>query len=288
VDGNVAVRLTLGAGPTPERDPGIGGAPRVRGIPVRGSNASTRTACRIAFTKGSRFGTPDALDGVERFVRGAGASGDPAHGEIEMPGSNERRHHFASRTAIAIASALLLASCGADPAEDGSELGAVHDAVPEAAAAKAKVDGGAGSAGRKTKGPAPIEQPPAATGPAATLAFALTAAATDPVAELVIADTPKVLVVADWTGVSSDLGERLDLFEPSGLLYYSSVISFSEAQRSDATVTRDADGSYRVAFTLQIQGSPIEMYAIQGAWRATVSLAGTRAEPVASATVTLR
>jgi hypothetical protein len=242
---------------------------------------------------------------------------------MRMP---HKRHDIVrTRPAIAaLAAALLVAACGVDPAAD---LSATRAAGPVPAAAgtatgpapgssATPVDPGAAPA-EVADGPAEVadapadvqepaqeEEPLAAVDdapadmeeaappadPAATLAFTLAPAGADPapVAELEIATTPSVFIVADWTNVTPDLAQRLDVFEPGGSLYYSTVIPFAGTQRGDATVSLTADGSCRVRFTLEIQGTPIEWYQMAGGWRATVSLAGTRAPPAAAATVVLR
>lgn len=191
-------------------------------------------------------------------------------------------HHEAvriRRTLAAIAAGLLLAACGQESdSEDVSSRSAEtdtveHTAQPGATAAKA----------RKPPAPQPVPQP------AATVAFSLTppGATPVPVTELEISGASSVFIASRWTGVTSAHGQRLDIYDPTGVLYYSTVIPFSGTQRTDASVMLDPDGAYRVVFTLEIQGSPIEIYAMAGTWRATVSLDGT-STAAASTTILLR
>jgi hypothetical protein len=100
-----------------------------------------------------------------------------------------------------------------------------------------------------------------------------------------IYDVPELYVVADWTGVAPDGAQRLALYAPSGVLYYSTVIPFSQPARSDVRVVVRPDGSRRVAFTLQIWGTTIERFQLAGTWRAEVGLDG--GEVLASSTVVL-
>lgn len=162
-----------------------------------------------------------------------------------------------------------------------------------AGTASAAADGGQGStAGNATSPTAdPVADPvtpPAPDGPAVAVAFAdaLPSAAFTPTADAAIASTARLYAVADWTGVTADQSERLDLVSPQGSSYYALEIPFAETSTSLVSVAVLADGTRRVVFELIVWGSTIESFAQVGAWTANVTLVnGTAA---GSATVVLR
>jgi hypothetical protein len=172
------------------------------------------------------------------------------------------------RWSLALVATLLTVACGgveaaADPSAVLGQTDVV-DALPEAEL------------------PQPEAGPEA---PAASVAFSLEPDAA-PATSVDLFSTPELFVVADWTGVDTSLSQRIELFAPNGGLYFSTVIPFAGTERGDASVSVEPDGSYRVWFVLQIAGTPIEMFAMSGTWRAAVSLVG--GETSASATVALQ
>lgn len=132
-----------------------------------------------------------------------------------------------------------------------------------------------------TTTPPPPPPPPA---PAVTVGFA-TAVPVGPYASsssFVLFDTPRVVVVADWTGLASTQAVRVDLFTPSGRLWSSTVVPLAGAAGSSATVTATGPDAWRVTAALEIWGTAVESYNMVGAWRADVSVDGSREPPVSA------
>jgi hypothetical protein len=90
--------------------------------------------------------------------------------------------------------------------------------------------------------------------------------------EFPLHETLQIHVVVDWSNVPAASVQRLDLIKPNGLLYAS------------ATATVPADG--RAVYTLQVAGTPVEMYGMTGTWTAYVRLEDAR-EPLAASAWTL-
>jgi len=102
-----------------------------------------------------------------------------------------------------------------------------------------------------------------------------------------IAATPQIEIAVDWTGVSGSQSQRLDVVAPNGQLYASAVVAFAtttQAAGSEVQATLQPDGSYRVWSTLQVSGTPIEMYQLVGTWTVSATLTGG---PTFAATFTL-
>ena len=131
-------------------------------------------------------------------------------------------------------------------------------------------------------------QPPPVAGPAVALGFATELPAGDytPAAEAAIADTPSLWVVADWSGVTPDQSERLELVSPEGSVYYAQEIPFADTDTSLVHAAALPDGTRRAAFQLLIWGTTIESYADVGTWTARATLVGGSAS--AEASVVLR
>jgi len=131
-------------------------------------------------------------------------------------------------------------------------------------------------------------QTPPAAGPAVALGFAAELPAGDytSAAEATIADTPSLWVVADWSGVTADQSEQLQLIAPDSTSYYEAEIPFADTNTSLVYSAALADGTRRVAFQLLIWGTTIESFDEVGSWTAKATLVGGSAG--GQATVVLR
>jgi hypothetical protein len=153
--------------------------------------------------------------------------------------------------------------------------------------AVAALSGCGGGPGTGSDGNSSIVSDPGGT-PALSLGFSVEvpAAAYTSVEAFELFTTTQVRVVTDVTNVGPDQAERLDLYAPTGNLWFSTVIPFSGATGSDRTVTVLPDGSFRSIYVLEVAGTPIETFQMTGAWRATATLEGTTT--TASKTFALR
>jgi len=122
------------------------------------------------------------------------------------------------------------------------------------------------------------DQPPPAppAGPKVALGFATELPAGDysGQSEAAISETPSLWVVADWSGVTGDQSEQLELIAPEGSSYYAAEIPFADTNTSLVHSAALADGTRRVAFQLLIWGTTIESYDEVGTWTARATLAG--------------
>ncbi len=135
-----------------------------------------------------------------------------------------------------------------------------------------------------TDPPPPTNPPVVPAEPAVTVGFAaeLPADSFVSLADVSIADTAYLWVVADWSGVAADQAERLELVSPEGSAYYTLEIPFADADTSLTHVAGLADGTRRVAFKLCIWGTTIATYYDVGTWTARASLVGGSASTTAT------
>jgi len=96
-----------------------------------------------------------------------------------------------------------------------------------------------------------------------------------PESSFALAAVTSVRVVADWSNVTADQAQRLELRTPNGLVWTTTTIPFTGATGSDRSVTALADGKVRVVYVLEVAGTPIELQGMTGTWQATATLDGT-------------
>ena len=154
---------------------------------------------------------------------------------------------------VAILAIIALCACGPDPAGRGlGGLGIVRHAPGDE-----------------------LTPPPVVPTCALGISAAAPSGAYTSVDRYELFSTNQVYLVADFANVSASQAERLDLYAPSGSLWYATLITFNGATGSDRAVVVLPDGTTRVTYLLEVAGTPIETFNMTGTWRVTVTLDGT-------------
>ena len=166
------------------------------------------------------------------------------------------------------------------------DRGTVRGVLPRSAAAllAAALAGACGPATDAASAPVAAAAPAIAV----SVEFDASLAAAPPrtITDADLLATDRVYVSTRWTGPTAGRAQRLDLLSPNGAVYYSTTVPLDGPAPAGVVLETEPDGSRRVVVTLEVAGTPIDMFWMTGAWRATASL--EQGDVTASATLLLR
>lgn len=176
-----------------------------------------------------------------------------------------------------LTAAVLLAACGA--------LSACGPDAPGPEGANAIAPPAPTISGDPATPPTTGAEPPASL--AVTFALPADDGSLQPATAASILTARAMYVVADWTGVTPEQAQQLELLAPGGTLpYLSATFALAAGDDLPASVVALADGTVRATYRIAIAGTRIAQYQRTGTWTASVGLVGGSASGIATIELT--